>query len=147
MDSRGRSPRSRNARRCTSARSRLSTSANSASLTCTRRTTRSFTTSVPPSPTAPIANSGWNGTPSLRTTITSSGASSARATSAATGTPPRGNPSTTTSSTPQVAQPLGQPPPGVLPILERHDNPLDVEIAIVRRPAVSAPGRRDVEWT
>ena len=91
-------PRNRRARRSTSARSRPSTSANSASLTCARRTTRSFTTSAPPSPTAPIASSGWNGTPSLRTTITSNGASSARATSAATGTPPRGNPSTTTSS-------------------------------------------------
>ena len=82
----------------TSARSRCSTSANSTSLMCRRLLTRSFTTSAPSSPTAPIASSGWNGTPSLRTTITSNGASSARATSAATGTPPRGSPSTTTSS-------------------------------------------------
>jgi hypothetical protein len=41
--------------------------------------------------TAPIANSGWKGTPTLRTRIKSSGASSAAATSAATATPPRGS--------------------------------------------------------
>src|SRR5215472_4599301 len=52
---------------------------------------------IPPSPIAPMASSGWNGTPSLRTTITSSGASSSLATSNATGTPPRGRPRTTTS--------------------------------------------------
>ncbi len=46
---------------------------------------------------APIPSSGWKGTPSLRTTITSNGASRARATSNATGIPPRGNPRTTTS--------------------------------------------------
>ena len=38
-----------------------------------------------------IANSGWKGTPTLRTRIKSSGASSAAATSAATATPPRGS--------------------------------------------------------
>ena len=55
-----------------------------------------FRTRTPSSPMAPMPSSGWNGTPSLRTTITSSGAPSARATSKATGTPPRGRPSTTT---------------------------------------------------
>jgi Acetoacetate decarboxylase (ADC) len=45
----------------------------------------------------PIASSGWKGTPSLRTAITSSGASRRLATSAAMGTPPRGRPSTTMS--------------------------------------------------
>jgi hypothetical protein len=39
----------------------------------------------------PIANSGSNGTPILRTKIKSSGALSAEATSTATGTPPRGS--------------------------------------------------------
>ena len=38
---------------------------------------------VAPSPMAPIATSGWNGRPSFRTTMTSSGASSAAATSKA----------------------------------------------------------------
>ena len=37
-------------------------------------TTPSSTTRTPPSPIAPIASSGWCGAPSLRTTITSSGA-------------------------------------------------------------------------
>ena len=50
---------------------------------------------VPPSKTAPIANSGWRGTPILRTRIRPSGALSAAATSAATGTPPRGSARTT----------------------------------------------------
>jgi uncharacterized protein YecE (DUF72 family) len=48
-----------------------------------------------PSTTAPSASSGWNGAPILRTRIRSSGASSARATSNPTGTPPRGSASTT----------------------------------------------------
>ena len=43
------------------------------------------------------ARAGY-GTPSLRTTMMSSGTSSSRATSNATGTPPRGSPSTTRSS-------------------------------------------------
>ena len=60
-------------------------------------TTRRSTTLKPPSPMAPMASSGWKGTPSLRTTITSSGASRASATSRARGTPPRGSPRTTTS--------------------------------------------------
>ena len=58
------------------------------------RMTSSFSTTTPPSPMAPIASSGWNGTPSFRTTITSRGAPSPRATSKATGTPPRGRPAT-----------------------------------------------------
>ena len=71
--------------------------ANSSALTSARRTTRGLMIRTPPSPMAPIPSSGWSGTPSLRITITSSGACSAWATSNATGTPPRGNPSTTTS--------------------------------------------------
>ena len=55
-------------------------------------------TRIPSSPTAPMPSSGWNGTPSLRTMMTSSGAPSARATCDATGTPPRGRPSRTTGS-------------------------------------------------
>ena len=47
---------------------------------------------------APIANSGVPGTPSLRTTSTSSGAPSASATPAATTTPPRGKPNTSGGS-------------------------------------------------
>ncbi len=47
---------------------------------------------------APIASSGWNGTPSLRTTITSMGTAKAWATSNATGTPPCGRAKTTASS-------------------------------------------------
>ena len=58
---------------------------------------RRSATRTPPSPTAPMASSGRYGTPTLRTTMTSSGASRARAISAATGTPPRGSPRTTTS--------------------------------------------------
>src|SRR5579859_2779817 len=54
-------------------------------------------TRASPSPIAPMPSSGCSGTPSLRTRMTSSGASRARATSAATATPPRGRPSTTTS--------------------------------------------------
>src|SRR5579872_6653890 len=50
-----------------------------------------------PSATAPMANSGWMGTPILRTSKRSSGASRAWAASAATGTPPRGSASTTGS--------------------------------------------------
>ena len=67
-------------------------------------TTTSFATDLDRSPTAamaPIASSGCPGTPSLRTISTSSLAPSAAATSAATGTPPRGRPSTTTSSRPE----------------------------------------------
>src|SRR5512144_365188 len=41
-----------------------------------------------------MPSSGWKGAPILRETSTSSGASSARATSAPTGTPPRGSAST-----------------------------------------------------
>jgi len=48
-----------------------------------------------PSTIAPMASSGWNGTPILRTRIRSSGACKAAATSAATGTPPRGSARTT----------------------------------------------------
>lgn len=54
------------------------------------RTASPSTTLTSPSASAPIAYSGFAGAPSLRTTTRSSGASSARATSAATGTPPRG---------------------------------------------------------
>ena len=57
-------------------------------------------TRTPPVATAPIASSSWPGMPSFRTTKTSRGACSARATSYATGTPPRGSASTRTSGLP-----------------------------------------------
>src|SRR4051812_30442926 len=63
--------------------------------TCAARSTSSLRTRTSPSPSAPIASSGCDGTPSLRTKMTSSGASRARATSYATGTPPRGSATTT----------------------------------------------------
>ena len=95
---RGRSPRNRWARRSSSARSRASTAASSDSEVPAMRSISSLMIRIPSSPMAPMPSSGWNGTPSLRTTITSKGASSDRATSNATGTPPRGRPSTTTCS-------------------------------------------------
>src|SRR5215469_1746784 len=55
-------------------------------------------TTMSPEATAPMASSGWPGMPTLRTSITSSGASSAAATSEATGTPPRGSASTNTGA-------------------------------------------------
>src|SRR5437016_1248533 len=64
------------------------------------RATSSFKTRTPPDAIAPTASSSNPGTPSLRTMKTSSGTRSACATSYATGTPPRGNPSTITSSRP-----------------------------------------------
>jgi hypothetical protein len=62
--------------------------------------TSAFITRMPPLASAPIASSDWPGVPSLRTMNTSSGARKARATSAATGTPPRASPNTTTSLRP-----------------------------------------------
>ena len=59
-----------------------------------------ITTRTPPVAIAPIASSGWPGTPIFRTRNRSSGALRWRATSAATGTPPRGRASTTTSDRP-----------------------------------------------
>jgi len=53
---------------------------------------------TPPLATAPIASSSWPGTPSLRARNTSSGAPNFPATSKATGTPPRGSPSTIKSA-------------------------------------------------
>src|SRR5659263_163579 len=94
---RSRPLRSRATRSSSSARSRLSTARRSASVIRARAITLASSTWAPPSPIAPMASSGWNGTPSLRTTMTSSGAPSAPATSNATGTPPRGRPRTTTS--------------------------------------------------
>jgi len=94
---RGRSPRNSLARRATSSRSRRSTASSASGETRAIRTTSSLTTRALPSPTAPIASSGWLGTPSFRTTTTSSGVCSSCATSKATGTPPRGRPTVTTS--------------------------------------------------
>src|SRR6185437_15719482 len=53
-------------------------------------------TRTPPLAIAPNAVSSWPGTPSFRTTNTSSGTPNATATSYATGTPPRGKPRTRT---------------------------------------------------
>ena len=72
------------------------------------RSTSSLTTTTPPSPSAPMASSGWNGTPILRTRITSSGASSAAATSKPTATPPRGRPRTTGALEWPAPQRVGQ---------------------------------------
>lgn len=94
---RGRSPRNARARRDSSTSSACWTEATSDSDTPARRTMSSLMTRTPPSPMAPKPSSGWCGTPSLRTTITSSGAPSSCATRKATGTPPRGRPSTTGS--------------------------------------------------
>ena len=79
------------------ARSRRSTCCRSSWETRAMEMVRGSRTRTLPSPMAPMATSGWKGTPSFRTTITSSGASRALATSNATGTPPLGRPSTTTS--------------------------------------------------
>src|SRR5271166_1885645 len=56
------------------------------------------TTGLPPSATAPIANSGWNGAPISRASTRSSGACNMAAIGAATGTPPRGSANTTAAS-------------------------------------------------
>ena len=95
---RGRSPRNRLARRSSSVRSAASTAASCSALAPTVETMSSLRTRTPPSPIAPMPSSSCPGVPSLRTTITSSGAPRAVATSAATGTPPRGRPRTTTSA-------------------------------------------------
>ena len=80
----GRAARSTELRRWSSTRSAASTRAMSRSDTLALAITSSFRTRTPPSPSAPIASSGWNGTASLRTMITSSSAPSASATSAPT---------------------------------------------------------------
>ena len=72
----------------------------------------------PSSLTAPSAYSRWRGWPTLRTTSTSSGARSAAATSAATGTPPRARPSTTRSPS-SGGQRLRQALPGLGAVGER----------------------------
>ena len=87
--------RRRCARRSNSVRSSRSTATSSLFETRTAAMTSWLRTRTPPSPIAPIASSGLCGLPSLRTTTMSSGAFSAAATSAATGTPPRGSPRTT----------------------------------------------------
>ena len=103
---------------------------------------RSFRMRTPPSPIAPIASSGWKGTPSLRTTMTSSGTASARATSNATGTPPRGSPSTTRSVAWEIPQSVRQPATGVDPIDEQHDDSLPVRDRFtVRRRGRASKGR------
>ena len=86
--------RKRSIRRLSSCRSRARIRSNSSWVTPRRRAVAESTTAVPSSATAPMANSGFSGAPSLRTVRTSSGAPSTRATSAATGTPPRGSATT-----------------------------------------------------
>src|ERR1035437_18592 len=94
---RPRPARNRSTWRSSSTRSLCSTTVNS-STSRPAPSTSSSITRTPSSLIAPIASSGWEGNPSLRTTMTSSGAPSVLATSKATGTPPRGSPRTTTSS-------------------------------------------------
>jgi hypothetical protein len=86
------------ARASTAACSRAWTSATLFLGTRASRMTSGLRTRTPSSPTTPMPSSDRNSTPSLRTTMTSSGAPSARATWNATGTPPRGRPRTTTGS-------------------------------------------------
>src|SRR5438477_12147810 len=64
------------------------------------RRTSSFKTRTPPEAMAPAVSSSKPGTRSLRTLKTSRGTASRCATSYATGTPPRGRPSTITSLRP-----------------------------------------------
>ena len=72
----GASPRKRATRASSSARSRRSTFSSAAGETPPNRSTSSLSTRAPRSPMAPIATSGCCGSPSFRTTSTSSGASS-----------------------------------------------------------------------
>src|SRR5581483_11589113 len=102
----GRSPRKARSRRSSSARSRSVTCSRTLSGSLSAFTTSSLRTRAPPLAIAPIASSSWPGRPSLRTRNTSSGAPRARATSAATGTPPRGRPRTITSSRPAYSDSL-----------------------------------------
>ena len=85
-------------RASTAACSHARTAASSFSGTPAAWTIRRWMTRIPSSPTASMPSSGWNGTPSLRTMMTSSGAPSARATCDATGTSPGGRLSRTTGS-------------------------------------------------
>ena len=91
-----------------SPRNRRSCSASSPSATAVRRSTSSVAHAElpddvvveddqPPDATAPMASSTWCGAPILRTVITSRWPPSRSAIGAATGTPPRGSPSTTGS--------------------------------------------------
>lgn len=77
----GRSPRYSRSRRSSSARSSTSTSSIKLSASPSAWTISSLSTRTPPKAIAPIARSSCPGTPSLRTTKTSSGAPSRRATS------------------------------------------------------------------
>ena len=99
LPSAARVPRYATSRRCSSSRSSASTRSNDARSMCSSRSTSRFRTIASPA-IAPIASSGYIGTPSLRTTITSSGTPSAVAISNPTGTPPRGSASTVTSDRP-----------------------------------------------
>ncbi|KGD51868.1 hypothetical protein DP49_3681 [Burkholderia pseudomallei] len=93
-----RSPRYAASRRASSSRSRSIVSASSRSVTRIARSTDCSSSTTPPVAIAPIASSGLPGAPSFLTISTSSVTRSAFATSNATGTPPRGSASTTTSS-------------------------------------------------
>jgi len=95
-----RSPRYRHSRRASSASSSRATASTASVGMPNASRIAVFSTRTPPLAMAPIASSRWKGTPSLRTRKTSSGARSARATSLATGTPPRGSARTTTSRRP-----------------------------------------------
>ena len=117
---RGRWPRKRRARRSSSARSRASTAASSCADTPVMAPISRLMIRTPSSPMAPMPSSGWYGTPSLRTTITSSGAPSAWATSKATGTPPRGSPRTTRGSPRRCASLVREAPPCVHAVDEAH---------------------------
>ena len=87
-----------------------------------------------------MASSGRCGTPTLRTTITSSGASRASATRAATGTPPRGRASTTGSSRARTAG-APQGPPGLVPVGEDPVSPRALVHTPPPCPGAPPPGR------
>lgn len=117
---RGPPPRKRRARRSSSARSRASTAASSSSLTSVRLTRSSSMIRTPPSPMAPMASSGWKGTPSLRTTMTSSGAPNLWATSYTTETLPRKQPQDDHVLVAEALEASRQPAAGIGSVCEGH---------------------------
>ena len=124
-----------------SLRSRRSTCSSCSSVMRSASITSRFSTRTPPSPIAPIASSGCLGTPSLRTMMTSSGACRVRATTAATGTPPRAarrprDCSWRGRTTARAGR--GERTPGGVPVGER-----DAGIGVVRQ-GDSLAGRRPV---
>src|SRR5205814_5741445 len=122
----GRPWRYSRSRRCSSTSSRLATASIALAGMAYHWTVSSFSTRTPPEAIAPIANSGWPGIPSLRTTKISSGASSASAISNATGTPPRGSARTITSWRPRYFDSRAA---SSMPASRRSSNASDLPLA------------------